>query len=244
MITFIPRLLYSDFSDEFANLTLSERPNALYSWTVTKRLMKSTGSQPNPSTDSEEVDSDSGYSSPLHRRNLVSNGTHAVSRTLMNACLMAPPPDTITTTQPLITYALVAQKSPSHKASATPPPSQSNSVCDNKTRSSSQSPHTSRANSECEDGQKEGKKKRRRNRRRKRKKSKDGEDTGCLSDAPSGMGRTFSSSNVSRTSEGTLHFEDEAEFPELGVTSGGGEKQPAAQSTVFSYSDILKNVSK
>lgn len=66
----------------------------------------------------------------------------------------------------------------------------------------------------------EGKKRRRRRRRRRRRgRSQSGEGEG-LSDGMSGMERTVSSSNISRSSDITLHFEDEDEFPEIGAASG------------------------
>ena len=63
-----------DFSDEIANLTLAEKPNALYKSSRSWMARYDT-----TSTDSEEVDSDSGYSSPLHRRKQASSGTHPVA---------------------------------------------------------------------------------------------------------------------------------------------------------------------
>jgi hypothetical protein len=66
-------IMFADFSDEIANQTLAERPNSLY-----KKGRRQAWWQQyqDTSTESEEVDSDSGYSSPLHRRNQASNGTH------------------------------------------------------------------------------------------------------------------------------------------------------------------------
>lgn len=72
----------TDFHADIADLTLCEKASTLYR----RGQRKNKGSQPQVSTDSEEVDSDSGYSSPLHRRNLVSNGTHPVR---INALLEA-----------------------------------------------------------------------------------------------------------------------------------------------------------
>ncbi len=66
-----------DFSDELANLTLAEKPNALYK----SRSRSWLDRYDTTSTDSEEVDSDSGYSSPLHRRNQASSGTHPAGMT-------------------------------------------------------------------------------------------------------------------------------------------------------------------
>ena len=59
-------------------MTLTERPNALYQKDAKSRRGAWYRYRQETSTDSEEVDSDSGYSSPLHRRNQMSNGTHPV----------------------------------------------------------------------------------------------------------------------------------------------------------------------
>ena len=69
-------IYFIDFSDEIANLTLLEKPNGLYKKDKTRNWLQQY-CQPDPesTTESEEIDSDSGYSSPLHRRNLASNGT-------------------------------------------------------------------------------------------------------------------------------------------------------------------------
>ena len=70
-------VVVSDFSDAIANLTLIEHPNSLYndhrSW------HDHYEDQSYESSESEEVDSDSGYSSPLHRRNLNTTTTNAPS---------------------------------------------------------------------------------------------------------------------------------------------------------------------
>ena len=67
----------SDFSDEIANLTLAEKPCPLYQKDHHSRSWLQHYNQ-DSSTDSEEKDSDSGYSSPQHRRNQANNGTHPV----------------------------------------------------------------------------------------------------------------------------------------------------------------------
>ena len=69
--------MLADFSDEIANLTLAEKPSPLYN-SSDRRGSGWRQYQDDTSTDSEEVDSDSGYSSPMHRRNQISNGTHPV----------------------------------------------------------------------------------------------------------------------------------------------------------------------
>lgn len=79
-------LFASDFSDELKNLTLAEEPSSMY------QKDKSDSSwmdryQQESSSELEEVDSDSGYSSPLHRRNQASNGTHP----LLGMTLPQPP---------------------------------------------------------------------------------------------------------------------------------------------------------
>ena len=71
-VSLMMRIMISDFSEEIANLTLAEHPNALYQ---TGSLRESYGGE-SSSEESEEVDSDSGYSSPMHRRNQACSGTH------------------------------------------------------------------------------------------------------------------------------------------------------------------------
>lgn len=69
----------ADFSDEVANLTLAEKPNSLYERrdaALARRCLHHAARDITSTTDSEEVDSDSGYSSPMHRRNLQNHGTH------------------------------------------------------------------------------------------------------------------------------------------------------------------------
>lgn len=66
----------ADFADEIANLTLLEKPNGLYKKDKTHNWLQQYCQQDvGSTTEEEEVDSDSGYSSPLHRRNLASSGT-------------------------------------------------------------------------------------------------------------------------------------------------------------------------
>lgn len=85
----IPRVL--DFSSDIANHTLEQVPNALYqgkprktrrkAFPSSRQLQGSTAPGGNDSTDSEELDhSDSGYSSPMHRKNQMSSGTDARTR--------------------------------------------------------------------------------------------------------------------------------------------------------------------
>ena len=68
-----------DFSDEIANLTLMEKPSLLYRHDRSSTRSWFQRYSQTSSTDSDEVDSDSGYSSPLHRRNQMSNGTHPIA---------------------------------------------------------------------------------------------------------------------------------------------------------------------
>ena len=60
-------LFFPDFSDAIANLTLMEHSNTLYN--EHRTWHDHYDDQDYGSSESEEVDSDSGYSSPLHRRN-------------------------------------------------------------------------------------------------------------------------------------------------------------------------------
>ena len=65
----------ADFADELKNLTLAEEPSSLYQKDKSNWMGQY---QQDTTSESEEVDSDSGYSSPLHRRNLASSGTHPI----------------------------------------------------------------------------------------------------------------------------------------------------------------------
>ena len=65
-----------DFCDDIANKTLAERPSSLFQKERTRNWPEL---YQDSSTDSEEVDSDSGYSSP--KRNQASSGTHPLTGT-------------------------------------------------------------------------------------------------------------------------------------------------------------------
>lgn len=290
----------SDFSDEIANLTLMEKPSLLY-----RKDRSSTRSwfqqySQDSSTDSEEVDSDSGYSSPLHRRNQMSNGTHPIPAgmaflpyppiaapgqsnpvlvdnklvTAYNPYMMANPAMhyayanthtvpytdnygaqmmragyrmpvpgvmhlTPSTISPISNNSDISLKSPVKsppKAKTDPSKPMQQDVTIEEQPVVLQSP--------------EPRKKRRRSRRQNKKKKKSVDDENneaeALSDELTGLQRTLSSSNVSRTStlenEDALHFEDEGEFPNLLSASGCGAAGSAQGSaSVLSYSDILKN---
>ncbi|XP_048251279.1 uncharacterized protein LOC124121959 [Haliotis rufescens] len=251
----------TDFSDELAALTLSQRPNALYtvshSW---KRKDKNSYDSNHVSyTSDSEVDSDSGYSSPLHRRNVRSNGTDPVGPLLLpaqpeqehgrnlfgrNHSNLSPQ------SGQQLTYATIAQQKPGTRRTLSysdVAASELIATCDN-TNLPSQSPVTViTVNNESdvnEGAQKaEGGKKRRRRRNRKRKKRT--QEDGGQSDGLSATGRTFSSSNVSRTSDVTLHFEDDSEFPDLYPSNveSGQERDVdiISRQSSISYSQILKS---
>lgn len=107
-----------------------------------------------------------------------------------------------------------------------------------------QSPTQQHGGQSEEDGKSEtGGKKRRRRRRNRRQKTKGSEEG--FSDGLSGMERTVSSSNISRTSDITLHFDEETDFPDIGLSNGAGSAAftRVESSLSLSYSDVLKRVS-
>ena len=250
----------SDFPDAWANLTLSDKPNSLYKHSR-GRLRQVDLSL---TSDSEEVDSDSGYSSPLHRRNVRSNGTHPVCAAERDASAavnleMSSAPQNAPVK---LSYANVAQNSPSLQrkhlsdTSVNSKRPETTEICDNRgsrhppgvvspdrtsisrsERKSEIRDQTIAENDTADVNGDEKKKQRRRNRRRK-KKNKDDDDT--QSDGLSITGRTFSSSNLSRTSDVTLYFEDEDEFPCLLHTNASGRNQ--GNGATLSYSQATKAV--
>lgn len=95
----------SDFSSDIANNTLEQVPNALYQGKSSRKARRKAfqtsrqGAAADDSTDSEELDhSDSGYSSPMHRKNQTSSGTDALKPQRSD------PPPSYTTTQAASLY--------------------------------------------------------------------------------------------------------------------------------------------
>ncbi|XP_074661442.1 uncharacterized protein LOC141914067 [Tubulanus polymorphus] len=91
-LIYVDIAIQTDFPDEIANLTLADYPNRGSSRDdkITTSATKYRRSKGETSTEEEEVDSDSGYSSPLHRRNQISNGTHAVPLDVLDSTRDAP----------------------------------------------------------------------------------------------------------------------------------------------------------
>ena len=250
-------LCFSDFSDEIANLTLAERPNSLFN----RSRLRKRRTEEFTSTDSEE-ESDSGYSSPLHRRNQTSSGTHpAVSivpslpnndtRGFVNTqgpMFSLNEPMHNTNAVPLVVgYGNSGYTSPYVNGYQTVP----GSIYLSSNNTSMDGLNNTLVKTEGEDDNEQnnsGKKKRRKN---KRKKKKSVGEEGALSDDPVGLNHAQSSSNVSRTSGeavgyevmDTLHFEDEEEFPGL-QSSNFAQAKPAAPSVALSYSQIVQSTSQ
>ena len=222
MLTFF----LSDFSEEVANLTLSEKPSSLFG--SKKRIRNHSNQWISNLTDSEEKDSDSGYSSPLHRRNLVSNGTHAAPDRLVSCTEPAVP-----LAQPVgFSYAAIAQRPAKtvHRFVTTPAVSSNNVPVQEQAASESK-------NLEPKPGEENGKKKRKRN-RRKKKKEGDSSKGGNLSSPGQTQGSSLS--NSVSMDDIVLHYEDEEEFPELSATPI--RKEQTHPLPRMNYCDMLKNV--
>ncbi|KAJ8311671.1 hypothetical protein KUTeg_011026 [Tegillarca granosa] len=212
----------TDFPEKIANLTLIQQSSPLFinshrNVRKQKRLSDSNES---------EVDSDSGYSSPLHKRNQVSNGTQPIesmtfvssARKTLSAQNAVPPSSSVP--QQKLSYASIAQRSPSQTNSVKHDTNIRNDSCDIKyiqhnniafsvikekdvkreTPTKLENKNDKKDLIEGVDG--EIKKKRKRNRKRKKKK-KNGEENEEMDMASS------SKQDVE------LHFEDDEEFPDL-----------------------------
>lgn len=172
-----------------------------------------------------EVDSDSGYSSPLHKRNQVSNGTQPlgpietmtfVSSARKNLSVQNVGPSPSSVPQQKLSYASIAQRLPSqtnfvkrdtsvHDDTGDVKRSQHKTVSAMKDKDMKRENPTKSENENIKKDLNEEtdiKKKRKRNRKRKRKK-KNGEENEEM-DVDS-----------SSKQEVELHFEDDEEFPDL-----------------------------
>lgn len=213
----------TDFSEEVANLTLSEKPSSLFG--SKKRIRNHSNQWITNLTDSEEKDSDSGYSSPLHRRNLVSNGTHAAPDRLVSCAEPAVP-----LAQPVgFSYAAIAQRPTKTVHRFAPTPAVSSNKVPVQELATSES-----KNLDPKPGEENGKKKRKRN-RRKKKKDGDSNKGGNLSSPGQTQGSSLS--NSVSMDDMVLYYEDEEEFPELSSTIVIKE-QIAPR---MKYCDMLKN---
>ena len=248
----------SDFSDEVANKTLLERPSALF----VARAPSHVRARVESATDSE-LDSDSGYSSPMHRKHRASS-THC---SVATASIQCHAPSSLQ--QPWLHSGLYAKAvlhgniKPNASANSNSLPQRAGVSGDalnvaqanaHTQSSSAQSTHVSSSDNrvaradqseKSRDGETsaaqshDAKPKRKRSRRRKK-----GSEAGALSDSGMDLVRAHSSSNVSRTStvdNDFLHFEDENEFPNL-LNAVGGLQGDAQQmgAVSISYCDILK----
>ncbi|XP_013409777.1 selenocysteine insertion sequence-binding protein 2-like isoform X3 [Lingula anatina] len=253
-IILVDAAIQTDFADDIANLTLADKPNALFKKSKMRARRKNERNPVGTTSTDTEVDSDSGYSSPLHRRNQISNGTHPV--------VISPPPlsysqqggsaaAVVVSGNQYLTDACISQNG------LDPAYCDSTETMVNGYKSQTQNSGLSTPISGISNARgslsgtellepNNGKKKKRRNRRRKRKDSGLSEP-GAMSDGAPSLEYPLSSSNISRTStdqlnlegsDGCLHFEDEEEFPEL---SGPAQRfSHSSGDKVTSYSDILK----
>lgn len=253
-----------DFEDNLAKLRLKEKPNSLYKNFPhrTKELKGGDFSL------SEEVDSDSGYSSPLHRRNMVSNGTEPLDPQQIetNSLVVTGSIQTSQNTVPQsrLSYAAIAQKAPvaRHVVSHTSPVKNEevkNSAkvktknrtgtksdkgsCENIVASKSGNLERTRNDSKSETGL-NGEEKQKKKRKRVRKRRKKGETTGESESAGGSSkppGQDDGTPDVVAM-ENVLHFEDEEEFPDL-VSTNPSTRESTSGFTPMSFSDILKTVS-
>lgn len=226
-----------EFSDSFANKTLAQYPSPIYN-----PKLSNHGNRQVIGSSSE--DSDSGYHSPLHRKNQVTSGTQpmAINPALVDSDtqhkndyskLVAEhsEPEKLPSNQPsaskdtpssqqIFSYAFIAQSKPVIESS----------VKSEEKQGVEEGKKSEEKKTEGEESGNEGKRKRKRNRRkRKKKKEENSEEAETVPE---------------RSSQGVeLHFQDEEEFPDLRVgldRAGGPERQPSS----ISYSNIVSQVSQ
>lgn len=228
-----------EFSDSFANKTLAQYPSPIYNPKLSNHGNKQV-------IGSSSEDSDSGYHSPLHRKNQVTSGTQPMA---INPGLV----DSTCNTQHKNDYSkLVAEHSETEKLPSNQPSgnkdtqssqqifsyafiAQSKPVIESSVKSEEkqgveEGKKSEEKKTEGEESGNEGKRKRKRNRRkRKKKKEENSEEAETVPE---------------RSSQGVeLHFQDEEEFPDLRVgldRAGGPERQPSS----ISYSNIVSQVSQ
>lgn len=226
-----------EFSDSFANQTLAQYPSPIYNPKLGK-----LGNRAGIGSSSE--DSDSGYHSPLHRKNQVTNGTQPVG--VIPAPVVSPSPSKSdysrlvadqrkteksppkerggskenTSAQQIFSYAFIAQSKPVIESS----------VKKEEVKMEEESKKSEGKKTEGEESGNEGKRKRKRNRRKRRKKKDESTEDAEM--------------KAGEESKGVeLHFQDEEEFPDLRVgqdRAGGTERQPSS----ISYSSIVSQVSQ
>ncbi|XP_048749684.2 selenocysteine insertion sequence-binding protein 2-like isoform X3 [Ostrea edulis] len=221
----------TEFSEKFANQILAQYPSPLFNPDLSSRgLSRVVGSS--------SEDSDSGYHSPLHRKNQVTSGTQPgelVSTPVVNKSQR----NTRDSDKHLINQpssGRAAEKSsisskespPSHQVFSYAFIAQSKPVIESSVKMIEGREEDTRP-AECkktegEESGNEGKRKRKRNRRRRKKKKEENEE-----------GTERQPEEGSREVE--LHFQDEEEFPNLRMRQdnvGGPHKTPTV-----SYSAVL-----
>ncbi|XP_062573885.1 selenocysteine insertion sequence-binding protein 2-like [Saccostrea cucullata] len=216
----------TEFSEKFANQTLAQYPSPIYNPNLV-----SPGKGRVIGSSSE--DSDSGYHSPLHRKNQVTSGTQpgepvtsgtqpgeivttqqntpsksgkSVEKTSTNQTLKAKEKEA---GQQIFSYAFIAQSKP---------------VIESSLKSEPEVERTESKKTEGEESGNEGKKKRKRNRRKRKKKK--GDNPEAAEEQP-----VVDSPGVE------LYFHDEEEFPDLGA--GQDRVGSAQRPPPVSYSSVL-----
>lgn len=241
-----------------AKCTLADRPNALYR----KANKCNSGWFPyktqEHSTESEEVDSDSGYSSPLHHRNRTSNGTDPVAGLVHGQSTSNAPESSPQSNKPLCNphnaqpYFATSKANSSNGPSSVPPSlpgmkpgamsySSVVSRCANNNnqwsvpdkpsvdRKSTEQPPSKGENSEPEGEQGTNKKKRGKKRKKRRKST--GDESGALSDAFADSNPALSSASAEK--EYLLNFEDEEEFPTI-----WGPSKPKTDTEYLTFKEV------
>ncbi|XP_052097571.1 selenocysteine insertion sequence-binding protein 2-like isoform X1 [Mytilus californianus] len=106
------REVQTDFSENFAYKTLEEHPSSLYRKSHRRNMRQNDNRE-------RDINSDSGYSSPLHKRNQITIGTQSdstLSWKLTSNSIQSDDPSIVhaaTVPQQKFSYAFIAQKEPS-----------------------------------------------------------------------------------------------------------------------------------
>lgn len=226
-----------EFSDSFANKTLAQYPSPIYN-----PKLSNHGNRPVIGSSSE--DSDSGYHSPLHRKNQVTSGTQPMA---INPAVIDSNTQHKNDYSKLVAEHSKTEKIPSKQTSAAPKESQSSQqifsyafiaqskpVIESSVKSEEkqgvEGKKSEEKKTEGEESGNEGKRKRKRNRRkRKKKKEENSEEAETVPERNSQVVE--------------LYFQDEEEFPDLRVgldRAGVPERQPSS----ISYSNIVSQVNQ
>lgn len=224
--------IQTEFSDSFANKTLAQYPSPIYNPKLSNHGNRSV-------IGSSSEDSDSGYHSPLHRKNQVTSGTQPMA---INPAVIDSNTQHKNDYSKLVAEHSKTEKIPSKQTSAAPKESQSSQqifsyafiaqskpVIESSVKSEEkqgvEGKKSEEKKTEGEESGNEGKRKRKRNRRkRKKKKEENSEEAETVPERNSQVVE--------------LHFQDEEEFPDLRVgldRAGVPERQPSS----ISYSNIV-----